>query len=192
MYAGREAAELPEEVRSVVAFSVPCDLRSSAYQLAKWQNRVFMWKFLRDLKEKMSIKSQRFPHLVNVEGFDDIRTFKQFDDRYTAPLHGFRDAEDYWAQSSSLRYLPHLRVPTLLVNARNDPFLSPECFPEQLAAGHEFLHLEMPDSGGHVGFIQHTDDQTYWMEQRAMRFIADAVADVESLSSLVAPEAAVS
>lgn len=192
VYAGREAAELPEEVRSVVAFSVPCDLRSSAYQLAKWQNRVFMWKFLRDLKEKMTIKSQRFPHLVSVEGFDDIRTFKQFDDRYTAPLHGFRDAEDYWAQSSSLRYLPHLRVPTLLVNARNDPFLSPECFPQQLAAGHEFLHLEMPGSGGHVGFIQHTDDQTYWMEQRAMRFIADAVADVESLSSLVAPEAAVS
>lgn len=192
VYAGREAEQLPAEVRSVVAFSVPCDLRGSAYQLAKRQNRVFMWKFLRDLKEKMTVKSQRFPHLVSVDGFDDIRTFKEFDDRYTAPLHGFRDAEDYWTQSSSLRYLPGLQIPTLLVNARNDPFLSPECFPEQLAAGHEFLHLEMPDSGGHVGFIQRTADQTYWMEQRAMSFIADAVADVESLAGQATREVAVS
>ena len=173
VYAGREADLLPAEVKSVAAFSVPCDLKGSARQLAKWQNRIFMWRFLRDLKEKMADKAQRFPQRVSLNGYDDMRTFQQFDDRYTAPLHGFRDAEDYWQQSSSLRYLEQIRIPALLVNARNDPFLSPSCFPEQIAAAHPLLTLEMPASGGHVGFIRRNADQTYWMEQRAMAFIGD-------------------
>ncbi|QQD24579.1 alpha/beta fold hydrolase [Venatoribacter cucullus] len=172
VYAGREAAQMPAAVRSVVAFSVPCDLHGSALQLAKRRNRIFMWRFLRDLGEKMRIKAQRFPQLISVDGYQNIRNFQQFDDRYTAPLHGFRDALDYWQQSSSLNYLAELKVPTLLVNARNDPFLSAACFPQQLAQQHEFLHLEIPASGGHVGFIRRSKDQTYWMELRALEFIA--------------------
>lgn len=172
VYTGREANLLPEQVKSVTAFSVPCDLQSSAWQLAKWQNRIFMWRFLKDLKVKMADKAQRFPQLVSLRDYDAMRTFKDFDDRYTAPLHGFHDAEDYWQRSSSLHYLHDIRIPALLVNARNDPFLSPQCFPEQLAREHQHLTLEIPASGGHVGFIRRTPDQTYWMEQRAMAFIA--------------------
>ncbi|WP_430461973.1 YheT family hydrolase [Thalassolituus sp. LLYu03] len=174
VYTGREAHLLPEAVKSVAAFSVPCDLRSSAFQLAKWQNRIFMWRFLKDLRVKMADKAQRFPGRVTLKGYDDMSSFQEFDDRYTAPLHGFRDAEDYWHQSSSLRYLHQIRIPALLVNARNDPFLSPACFPVDIARQHPSLTLEMPDSGGHVGFIRRTPDQTYWMEQRAMAFIRSA------------------
>ena len=173
VYAGREAAQLPQAVRSVVAFSVPCDLHGSALQLAKRRNRIFMWRFLRDLGEKMRIKAQRFPHLVSVDGYEHIRTFREFDDRYTAPLHGFADALDYWQRSSSLHYLQAIRIPALLVNARNDPFLSPACFPQDIAVQHDYLHLEMPASGGHVGFIRRAKDQTYWMELRALDFIRE-------------------
>ena len=173
VYAGREAARLPKAVCSVVAFSVPCDLHGSALQLAKRRNRIFMWRFLRDLGEKMRIKAQRFPHLVSVDGYEKIRTFREFDDRYTAPLHGFADALDYWQRSSSLHYLHGIRIPALLVNARNDPFLSSTCFPQEIAEQHEYLHLETPASGGHVGFIRRAKDQTYWMELRALEFIRE-------------------
>ena len=173
VYAGRSARQLPAEVRSVVAFSVPCDLHGSALQLARRRNRIFMWRFLRDLGRKMRQKAQRFPHLVNVDNYEKIRTFREFDDRYTAPLHGFADALDYWQQSSSLQYLSAIRIPALLVNARNDPFLSPACFPQDIAAESAYLHLEIPASGGHVGFIKRSKDSTYWMELRALEFIRE-------------------
>ena len=180
VYCGREAQLLPAEVKSVSAFSVPCDLEASAWQLAKPQNRIFMWKFLGDLREKIEHKARMFPHLISVDGFSSIRNFKQFDDRYTAPMHGFADAEDYWHQSASGRYLQQIRLPALLVNAENDPFLSPSCYPRSFAAGSDTFTLEIPASGGHVGFILRSADQTYWMEQRAMDFVAvhNAEADV--------------
>lgn len=185
VYAGREAHLLPQQVRSVAAFSVPCDLQSSAWQLAKPANRIFMWRFLRDLREKIAVKAGRFPAQISLDGYDDLKTFKQFDDRYTAPMHGFNDAEDYWHQSSSLRYLDGIRIPALLVNARNDPFLSPACFPEAVAHQHEHLTLEIPRSGGHVGFMAFSRDSTYWMEQRAMAFFSQqVVADKETAAEL--------
>lgn len=169
LYAGRERDQLPAAVRSVVAFSVPCDLSSSAAQLARPANRIFMWRFLRDLRQKLEQKTGPYPD-ISLDGYEQIRTFQEFDDRYTAPLHGFRDASDYWQQSSCLFYLEQIRLPALLVSARNDPFLSPECFPVELAQGHPWLWLEMPDSGGHVGFISRSRG-SWWSEQRALDFI---------------------
>lgn len=171
VYAGREADIVPPQIKSIVAFSVPCDLKSSAHQLAKRRNRIFMWRFLRDLGQKMAIKAQRYPQLISVDNYAEIRNFQQFDDRYTAPLHGFKNAEDYWQQSSSVFYLEQIKVPTLLVNAINDPFLTPQCFPIDIATNHPYLHLEMPASGGHVGFILRSPDQAYWQEKRALDFI---------------------
>lgn len=167
LYAGRDGAD--PAVKSVVAFSVPCDLNASALQLAKKRNRVFMWRFLRDLRVKMTDKAQRFPQLVSVQGYRRIRTFQQFDDRYTAPLHGFEDAHDYWAQSSCLSYLDAIRIPALLVNAQDDPFLPARCYPQDVAKRSRWLYLEQPEHGGHVGFV--SKGQRYWMEQRALAFI---------------------
>ncbi|WP_420590373.1 YheT family hydrolase [Bacterioplanoides sp.] len=174
IYAGREQP-LAQQVKGVCAFSVPCDLRGSADQLAKPANRIFMWRFLCDLRVKMEQKAEQFPELVSVENYRAIRTFRQFDDRYTAPLHGFDDALDYWSKSSCLGYLQDINVPALLVNARNDPFLSASCYPNDIARDHPHLYLEIPESGGHVGFIQKNRDQTYWMEERAMQFIDSLV-----------------
>ena len=170
IYAGREKP-LAEQVTSVCAFSVPCDLRGSAEQLAKKRNRIFMWRFLRDLRVKMTEKAQRFPELVSVTDYKEIRNFQQFDDRYTAPLHGFDSALDYWAKSSCLPYLAEIGIPALLVNASDDPFLSASCYPTEIADKHPSFQLEIPASGGHVGFILNNRDRTYWMEKRAMQFI---------------------
>ena len=93
------------------------------------------------------------PGKINDYGYEQIKDFKGFDDRYTAPLHGFLDAEDYWEKSSSLQFIPHIRVPTLIVSALDDPFLSPACYPVEAAEENSTITLEIPRSGGHVGFV---------------------------------------
>ncbi|RMF60073.1 MAG: alpha/beta fold hydrolase, partial [Calditrichaeota bacterium] len=128
-YLGEREKNHPKEIAGVVTLSVPVDLESSAYQLARGVNRIYMIRFLRMLRKKIQIKSQLFPDLISLDGFEQIKSFKEFDDRYTAPIHGFKDAKDYWTQSSSKQFIPSITVPTLLINAKNDPFLSPECYP---------------------------------------------------------------
>lgn len=173
-YLGEQAADLPPEVQGAIAFSVPCDLASSSIELAKPFNRVYMRRFLKQLHEKIRAKMLIMPGKIDDDNYHLIRNFQQFDDRYTAPLNGFRDAADYWQQSSCIHYLDTIRRPALLVNARNDSFLSKECYPVAVADRHPFLFLEMPEKGGHVGFIEFNREQTYWLEKRAVEFIRTA------------------
>lgn len=152
MYLGRDRERVPAEVKAAAVVSVPCDLPSSSRALARPENRVYMEYFMRTLRKKMRAKHREFPELFDVAGLDAMKTFKEFDDRFTAPIHGFKDAEDYWVKASSKPYLGDIAMPTLLVNAKNDPFLEPECFPEEEAEANPFFHLMTPEDGGHVGF----------------------------------------
>lgn len=161
--------EVPPRLHRAVAFSVPCDLACSSIRLSSRTNRLYMDRFLRSLREKLEEKQPRFPDQIDLSGISRVRNFKQFDDRFTAPLHGFRDAEDYWARSSSRPFLPGIAIPALLVNAANDPFLGPGCFPREEAAASEWFHLEVPGDGGHVGFS--TTAGEYWSEHRAAAFL---------------------
>ena len=102
---------------------------------------------------------------------DRVATLRAFDDRYTAPLHGFKGAVDYYARCSCLPLIPHIRIPTLLVNAADDPFLPEACYPVAAARSHPYLHLEVPRYGGHVGFVALNGAGTYWSEQRAAEFL---------------------
>jgi len=174
-YLGENPAALPPEVRCGVAFSVPCDLQGSAKVMAEGKNRIYMNRFLADLRVRMEAKSGQFPGRISMEDYGLIRTFQEFDDRYTAPIHGFRDAEDYWARCASRAYLAGIRVPTLLVNALDDPFLSPGCFPRQEASASPWFHLEAPDRGGHVGFVSFGGNGDYWSERRAVEFASEAI-----------------
>jgi predicted alpha/beta-fold hydrolase len=90
-------------------------------------------------------------------------------------MHGFKSADDYYEHSSSGRYLEHIRVPTLLVNAQNDPFLPPSCFPRDIAVNSPFVFLETPLEGGHVGFPEGTPDGAYYSERRAIEFLTAEV-----------------
>ncbi|NUM79287.1 alpha/beta fold hydrolase [bacterium] len=170
-YIGERGEALPPPIQRAVAFSVPCDLKSSAIEMAKKTNQIYMKRFLRLLHEKVRAKMQQFPEKIDDENFETIRDFQGFDDRYTAPLHGFEDAEDYWAKASCKSFLKNIRIPSLLVNAQNDPFLGKECFPYEAAAANSNFFLEVPRSGGHVGFIRFNSDGMYWSEKRAMEFI---------------------
>lgn len=170
-YLGERGANVYPQIKRAVAFSVPIDLASSGVELAKPANRMYMIRFLRYLREKLEIKQMLFPGEIDLTDYNKIKDFQGFDDRYTAPLHGFRDAQDYWAQSSSKQFLTSITVPTLLINAKNDPFLSEECFPLSEAEQNGNFFLEVPASGGHVGFITFGNSGHYWSEARAAVFL---------------------
>ena len=167
-YLGDRGESIHHCIRGAVAFSVPCDLASSALAMESRINSIYMNHFLRDLRRKIREKALTYPEEISTKGLDRIRTFREFDGAYTAPLNGFLSAEDYWAKASSKPSLAGITVPTLLVNALNDPFLGPECFPREEAVANPHLHLELPESGGHLGFI--TLGKESWPETRAVEF----------------------
>ena len=171
-YVGERGRHLDPRIRAAVAFSVPCDLRSSSIQLAKPANRIYMCRFLATLHKKIRALMKTMPGKIDDQGYEKMRTFKDFDDRYTAPIHGFEDAEDYWRQCSCKPYLKDIQIPALLVNARNDPFLAAPCYPIGEAKENPNLYLEMPVAGGHVGFVGFNHDREYWSETRAASFLA--------------------
>lgn len=150
------------------AISVPCDLASSAAVMARRVNRLYMRRFILALREKMAAKQHLFPPGVSMVTFRSMRTFRDIDEQYTAPAHGFRDAEDYWAQCSGRRFIPAIRKPVLLLQADDDPFLSEGCYPRDEAAASEWVTLEITRGGGHVGFVARGKD---WLETRVLDFI---------------------
>ncbi|MGB8354905.1 MAG: alpha/beta fold hydrolase [Chthoniobacteraceae bacterium] len=162
-----------------VAISTPVDLASSARSLdQRFTNRIYLRRFLNTLISKVEAKASRFPDHFDVGGIRRIGGFQEFDDRYTARLHGFRDADDYWKQSSSRQFIPGIGVPTLLVNAKNDPFLTSGSFPFDEAEKSKFFSFEAPASGGHVGFLDLVNGLQPWHETRTAQFLATVLKPV--------------
>jgi hypothetical protein len=174
-YLGEKPEQVNPLISKAVAFSVPCDLKSSAHKLARPANWIYMKRFLRTLHQKVKAKMKLFPELISDDGFHKIKNFVEFDDRYTAPIHGFKDAYDYFDRCSSRQFLPNIRVPALLVNARNDPFLDKPSFPYPEAEASTCFFLETPEKGGHMGFTSRCDE--YWSESRALSFLECTTSD---------------
>ena len=170
-YLGERAQDLDTRIQSAVAVSVPCDLESSSYRLERKENFLYMARFMVSLRRKIRKKMDLFPDQVKDKGLKDMWTFREFDDAYTAPMHGFKSAQDYWTQSSSKPYLPKIRIPTLLINAADDTFLPQECYPVTAARNSDYFHLEIPFRGGHVGFVNFNRARSYWSERRALEFV---------------------
>ncbi|MEM9679191.1 MAG: alpha/beta fold hydrolase [Bacteroidota bacterium] len=167
-YLGEEP-QIPNQIKGAVAISVPVYLQGSCIELHKLKNKPYAIRFLRHLIGRLRLKQQRFPEMITKAEIRQIKTLKDFDDAYTSKAHGFKDADDYYEQSSSLQFLPGIKVPTLLINALNDSFLSPECFPVKEAKENPQLFLEMPKHGGHVGF--HDRRNLYYNEARSLEFL---------------------
>ncbi|MEM6700521.1 MAG: alpha/beta fold hydrolase, partial [Bacteroidota bacterium] len=142
---------------------------STNIQMKKWYNQIYLKRFLNTLNEKLEIKSNQFPNQLQFSG-KKLKTFYDFDNIYTAPVHGYKDAEDYWNTCSSKHFLVNIQRPTLLVNALNDSFLADNSYPYEIAKNHPFLYLETPPHGGHVGFVSKNKEGLYWSEQRALSF----------------------
>lgn len=174
-YLGERGDELDDRVCGGVAISAPVDLKASSRQIGLATNWHYTQYFLRSLRQKIRRKAERHPETVGTEALCGIRTLRDFDDAYTAPLNGFRDADAYYRAASSKPHLTEISVPTLLINAADDPFLADSCYPTDRIAGHPHVTLEVPKSGGHVGFVSFNDGGTYWSERRTASFLARTV-----------------
>ncbi|GAB3829218.1 YheT family hydrolase [Pontibacter rugosus] len=168
-YLGEAPDQVPAQVKRAAVFSTPVDLKGSAQKIS----RIYTQRFLKTLGKKLEQKQQMYPGELDLSEYSLRWSFPEFDDRYTAPIHGFKNAEDYYARVSSKQFLKNIEIPTLLVNAKNDPFLSPECYPIQEAQANANLYLEMPAQGGHVGFAEDFRKHRYYSDARAVRFLLD-------------------
>lgn len=173
---GEQGAQVPANVRGAVAVSVPFDLARASRHIDSGLRRVYSRFFLKSLVAKSLAKLERFPELaLDRDRLARVATLWEFDDVVTGPLHGFRDAEDYYTRSSSLRYLDGVRIPTLLLHAQDDPFLPRAVLADVRAAiaRNPSLHGEFPRRGGHVGFIggPHPWAADYWFERRVLDWL---------------------
>lgn len=173
-YLGDNGKEIPPEVKGAVVYSVPCHIRSANIAINRRENTLYRYRFIKGLYQKVEQKAVLYPEEIQLH-YPRPVYFKEFDDLYTAPIHGFKDALDYWEKCSSLYVIPNIKVPTLLVNARDDSFLSEECYPISLAEKSPNFFLEIPVWGGHVGFVSQYPAGAYWSEVNALKFVAEQV-----------------
>ena len=154
------------KVKRAAAVSAPIDLPAAGRALDRGLNRLLYTKhFLATLRPKSLAKLDRFPGIYDAATVRAARTFREFDNVVTAPLHGFRDVDHYWSEAASGPWLARIRVPTLLLNARNDPFLPEHALLAAARDAAPCVLLEFPRSGGHVGF-RHA-----WLAQRLLEFL---------------------
>jgi hypothetical protein len=156
------------------AVSAPVDLSTAGHRLGRGFNRFYTWNFLRSLKRKSLAKLRHHPGLYDAHAVARARDLYQFDNLVTAPLHGFASTEDYWRRASSKPDLARIVLPTLIVHARNDPFLPGGHLParEDVPAN---IALELPDQGGHVGFVTGPfPGRVDWLPRRVIEFFSEA------------------
>ena len=162
-------------LRAAAAISAPVDLSACGHHLGRGCNRVYSRHFLHTLKRKAVQKLRRYPGLFDEQRMRAAASLYEFDDVVTAPLHGFAGTDDYWRRASSKPWLRTVRVPTLLLNALNDPFMPVHALPDagEVAAD---VCLDYPRAGGHVGFV--TGDfpgQLDWLPQRVLHYFQHEV-----------------
>ncbi len=163
-----EGNQVPAEVKGAVAVSVPCSLRDSCEQLLMLKNIHYAIRFKKHLIGKLREKQVFFPELIPDSDIKKIKTLKDFDDVYTSRAHNFKDALDYYEKCSSLQFLPNIKVPSLIINAKDDSFLGDACYPLKESELNPNLYLEMPKYGGHVGFWG--KNNISYTETRALEF----------------------
>lgn len=155
-----------------IAFSAPFDLKASVDALDLPQNRIFRDMFMKQLARKMHYQSARFPGKLDMDKLKLVKTWRDFDEHLTAPFLGLPDAAAFYTVGSARLYLPTLQRPVLAVSALNDPIIIPACLPLAEAPAHPWLHLELPATGGHIGFS--LGKRTHnWMDVRAWAQVMD-------------------
>ncbi len=167
-YAGEKGENIPTEIKKVIAISTPTDLQGSVDVMGKegfYTNRFHkkLSKFLQERKQ-----------LIGNKTFKDLANFKyldEFADHYIAPLHGFKDAKEYYDSCSAMHVVDKISVPTLILNAQNDPVLSLSCGVQDIAKKSDFIFSEMPFHGGHCGFHESNNDGLYWVDRRVVGFV---------------------
>jgi len=152
--------------------SAPLDLAQGGASLSSGFNMIYTRMFLQTLKPKCIAKLREFPGLFDLDALHAARDLYAFDNVVTAPLHGYRDTDDYWDRASAKHVLNDITVPTLVLNAKNDPFLPGRHLPQRAASN---VVLDYPDHGGHVGFaVGGLPGKLHWLPQRLIHFMEGA------------------
>lgn len=168
-YLGVHGRNVPDVIKRGIAVSSPTDLGASALLLDRPTNRFYRNRFMKKLVKKLNHKASHFPGRLDMTQLKQVKQWRDFDNFFSAPVNGYRDASDFYDQASAINFMPGITVPTLVLNAQNDPLLSPECSPAWLAETHPNIFLETPAVGGHVGFLVSRDLHTY-AERQALAF----------------------
>lgn len=163
----------PLNLRAIAAFSAPCDLQRSEQKIDRLTNRVYARKFLLKLKNKVRKLEIHHPGVFDVAGLDRITSLQTFNANFTAPFFGFNSLDDFYSSGSCLDSLTKICIPTLVVNAQNDPFLSNTSSPKDFASTSDYIFLDMPKRGGHSAFPVSRDES--WMPNRLDEFLGEVV-----------------
>lgn len=168
---GEQGADLP--IRTAVAVSVPFDLNQCAIAIRQGFSRIYMNRLLREMRARLRQKFSIMQPPFALPNLDELRDFIQYDEAIIAPLHGFADAQDYYSRCSCRTYLKHIRIPTLVLHATDDPFMSPEVVPQPDDLS-DAVTLELSAHGGHVGFVSSTraGRPVFWLESRIPQHLA--------------------
>ena len=171
-YIGENPAKVPAIIQATVAISAPVDLECCSYEIAKSHNFIYNQRFLKKLRVKIKDKTA----LLETNGYDvekllSAKDFLEFDNWFTAPVHGFESAIDYYRKNGAKQFLKNIKTPALLINAKDDPFLAKEAFPYEAAQKNSYFHLLTPKYGGHVGFVTFNSQNQYWSETQTVALI---------------------
>jgi predicted alpha/beta-fold hydrolase len=169
-YLGEQATNISNKIKAAFVLSVPCDLSESSEVLSNGFNKLYLNRFLKSLKNKIELKRKIYTDIDPVQQHS-IHSFKDFDDIYTAKFYNYKDANEYYALNSSIHFIEQIKIPTLLLTAMNDPFLTERCIPYQQAENNPCFFLEVSKEGGHVGFTSSWNFQEAYYENCALNFI---------------------
>jgi len=171
-------AELGElsQLKAAVSVCAPLELNNCAARLNKGFSKLYQSHLINSMKNNLRVKAKlhNYKTLINLDNqrINQLTNFREFDDQVTAPLHGFAGVDDYYNQSSARQYLKKIKTPTLILHAKDDPFMSEEVIPDSTELS-EFTQLEISERGGHVGFISgHLFKPTFWLDRRIPEFLS--------------------
>lgn len=171
-YLGEQGAAIDSRIKGAIVFSVPMDLKACSLSIIEPRNQIYMRRFLNTLKPKVVEKARFFPEKISLDDHQLVRTLYDFDDIYTAKLHGFKGADHYYKECSSKFFVESISVPTTIVNAENDPIVPFESLPLDILRSHPNVTLLATKDGGHCGFRPaRLIDEFYWSEKYALQFL---------------------
>jgi uncharacterized protein len=170
--AGEYGDAAPPQLKGVVAVSPVVELEACVRALERRENVLYQWNFVRNLKGRMRRKDRAWPGRFDLAALARVRTVREFDDAYTAPFWGFRDAEDYYHRASALRVAGQIRIPALVITAEDDPFVPTALFRDPALAQNPHVRLTVTSHGGHCAFVGEpgSKDDGYWAERAAVDF----------------------
>jgi predicted alpha/beta-fold hydrolase len=182
--AGEYGATPPPHLRAVCAVSPTMDLALCVDALEERQNAIYQWHFVRNLKRRMRRKAEAFPGQWSLDALPTIRSIRAFDEAYTAPFHGFRDAADYYHRASAMRVVDRITVPTLVISAADDPFVPPGPFKEPMVIRNRNITVKLTEHGGHCGFIEEPGPSYdgYWAERQVLEFVKKTTTEIAEIT----------